>query len=120
MGGGKEEGKEIPLAKVEELGAKGEKALLTFLKEETGRSEPALKKALKVELDAQQVSRFRTACQGDEALWGRVQPFAGLVRFDSFGYPVVVPKGSVFVTQGTDRRSSGTHYTPRSLTEPLG
>ena len=27
--------------------------------------------------------------------------------------------GSVFVTAGTDRRSSGTHYTPKSLTEPI-
>jgi len=48
-----------------------------------------------------------------------VEPLAGLVRLDSFGYPVVIPKGSVFVTAGTDRRSSGTHYTPRSLTEPI-
>jgi len=32
---------------------------------------------------------------------------------------VVIRKGSVFVTAGTDRRSSGTHYTERSLTEPI-
>ena len=42
-----------------------------------------------------------------------MKPFAGLVRLDTFGYPVVIPTGSVFVTAGTDRRSSGTHYTPR-------
>ena len=48
-----------------------------------------------------------------------MKPFAGLVRHDTFGYPVVIRKGSVFVTAGTDRRSSGTHYTPRSLTEPI-
>ena len=48
-----------------------------------------------------------------------MKPLAGLVRQDNFGYPVVIPKGSVFVTAGTDRRSSGTHYTPRSLTEPI-
>jgi hypothetical protein len=117
--GAKDQETEIPLAKLEELRAKGEKDLFKFLKDETGRSEAALKKALKTELDPQQTSRFRTACQGNEALWKRVQPFAGLVRFDTFGYPVVIPTGSVFVTQGTDRRSSGTHYTPRSLTEPI-
>ena len=33
-----------------------------FLKDETGRSEAALKKALKAEYDGQQVSRFRSAC----------------------------------------------------------
>ena len=32
---------------------------------------------------------------------------------------MVIRTGSVFVTAGTDRRSSGTHYTPRSLTEPI-
>ena len=101
------------------LQAKGEAGLIKFIKEETGRSEAAIKKALRAEFDAQAVSRFRSACQGDEALWHRVQPFAGLVRLDSFGYPVVIPKGSVFVTEGTDRRSSGTHYTPRELTDPI-
>ena len=79
---------------------RAEADLVKFLKEETGRSENALKKALKAELDDQDVSRFRTACQSDEALWKRVQPFAGLVRHDNFGYPVVIPKGSVFVTAG--------------------
>ncbi len=117
--GTKEQEPEIPLAKLEELRAKGEKDLLKFLKDETGRSEAALRKAMKAEFDAHAISRFRSACQGDEALWKRVQPFAGLVRLDTFGYPVVIPKGSVFVTAGTDRRSSGTHYTPRSLTEPI-
>ena len=48
-----------------------------------------------------------------------MKPFAGLVRDDDFGHPVVIPKGSVYVTEGTDRRSSGTHYTPRILTEPI-
>ena len=48
-----------------------------------------------------------------------VKPFAGLIRDDDFGHPVVIPKGSVYVTEGTDRRSSGTHYTPRILTEPI-
>jgi hypothetical protein len=42
-----------------------------------------------------------------------------LLRLDTFDRPVVIRKGSVFVTAGTDRRSSGTHYTPRSLTEPI-
>lgn len=110
---------EVPLAELEAQKDKGEKELLTFLKEATGKSEPALKKLLAVELDAQKISRFRAVCQGDDPLWRRVQPFAGLVRMDSFGYPAVIPTGSVYVTEGTARRSSGTHYTPRSLTEPI-
>ena len=110
---------EIPLAELEKLLSKGEADLFKYLKDETGKSDNALKKSLKAELDTQDAARFRTACQSDEALWKRVQPLAGLVRQDNFGYPVVIPHGSVFVTAGTDRRSSGTHYTPKSLTEPI-
>lgn len=119
LAGTRDQEPEIPLAELEKLFEKGETDLVTFLKEETGKAENALKKALNAEIDDRLAVRFRTACQGDDALWARVQPLAGLVRLDSFGYPVVIPKGSVFVTAGTDRRSSGTHYTPRSLTEPI-
>ena len=41
------------------------------------------------------------------------------MRLDTFDYPVVILPRSVYVTAGTDRRSSGTHYTPESLTEPI-
>jgi hypothetical protein len=119
LAGTRDKEPELPLAKLEELLAKGESDLVKFLKDETGKSDSALKKSLKVELDKHDAARFRTACQSDNALWKRVEPLAGLVRQDNFGYPVVIPKGSVFVTAGTDRRSSGTHYTPRSLTEPI-
>ena len=109
---------EITLAELERIAGKAEKDLLKFLKDETGRSESALKKGLNAEPDDHLASRFRTASQ-DSDLWERVKPFAGLVRRDTFDYPVVITPGSVFVTAGTDRRSSGTHYTPRSLTEPI-
>ena len=56
---------------------------------------------------------------GREDSWERIKPFAGLVRFDTFDYPVVILPRSVYVTAGTTRRSSGTHYTPESLTEPI-
>ena len=110
---------EIPLAELEQFLAKGEADLIKYLKETTGKEVKAILKLLKVELDTQDIARFRTVCQGDDALWKRVQPFAGFIRVDNFGYPVVILPGNVFVTAGTDRRSSGTHYTPRSLTEPI-
>ncbi|MBN9392388.1 MAG: GreA/GreB family elongation factor [Chloroflexi bacterium] len=110
---------EVALARLEELAAKGETALLDFLKEETGRSVKALQKELNTPLDLHRQTRLRAACDNDEALFKRVLPFAGIVRNDTFEYPVVITAGSVFVTQGSDRRSTGTHYTPRSLTEPI-
>ncbi|MEZ6049931.1 MAG: DNA methyltransferase [Planctomycetaceae bacterium] len=109
---------EIPVQVLERERAKGDKSFFEFLKNEC-RSSRKWENYLDVELDDRQERRLRTACGNDDALFKRVKPFAGLVRDDTFGYPVVVPEKSVFVTAGTDRRSSGTHYTPRSLTEPI-
>ena len=117
--GGKEP--EVPLEELEALAEKGRTDLLKFLKKATGRSPSALKNALDRgagELDGAAVRRFGAACGSDE-LWERVKPFADLVRTDTFGKPVVILPGSVYVTYGTDRRSSGTHYTPNTLTEPI-
>jgi hypothetical protein len=110
---------EVELARLEELQSKGEAALVEFLAKETGRSSSGIKKDLALPIDAFELQLFRTVCDNDDALLERVRPFAGLVRSDSFGYPVVISTGSVYVTQGSDRRETGTHYTPRSLTEPI-
>ncbi|MBW4421803.1 MAG: restriction endonuclease [Myxacorys californica WJT36-NPBG1] len=110
---------EVALAELERFQAQGEAALLTFLKEQTGRSLSALKKALSVELEPRDQQRLRTACNNDSALFDRVLPFAGLIRQDTLGYPVVIPAGVVYMTEGVDRRQSGTHYTPRNLTEEI-
>lgn len=119
LAGGRDKEPEVSLAQLEDLLKNGEGKLLEFLREETGRSESALKKSLAEEPDLHDVNRLRAACGNDSKLFDRVQSFAGLIRRDTYDYPVVIRKGSVFVTAGTDRRSSGTHYTPRSLTEPI-
>src|SRR5262249_2614108 len=119
LAGTKDREPEAALAELEKRRAGGGGGVLARPEEARGRSVPALKKALAALVEGQDADRFRTACGNDAALWGRVRPFAGLVRPDTFGYPVVIPAGSVYVTEGTDRRLSGTHYTPRSLTEPI-
>jgi hypothetical protein len=112
--GAKDQEKEIPLAELERLQAKGQDELVNALNEETGRSPSALQRALDQEIDGLDSDRLHAACGNDDALYHRVKPFAGLIRLDSFGYPLVIRRGSIYVTEGTDRRSSGTHYTPRS------
>lgn len=109
---------EIPLQVLENLLSEGEEKLLAYLKEETGRSVSALRKELQSGgiLDDHKLS---IACSGDETLVARLRPLAGLIRDDSFEQPWIVLPGSIFVTVGTARRSSGTHYTPPSLTEPI-
>ncbi|MBR8839372.1 MAG: restriction endonuclease [Stigonema ocellatum SAG 48.90 = DSM 106950] len=117
--GSKDKEPEIALEKLEEFLVEDQSELIKFLKAETGRSEAALKKDLKVKLSLQEEQRFRVACNNDTELLSRVSPFAGLIRSDTLEYPLIIPKDSVYVTGGTDRRTSGTHYTPRILTEPI-
>ncbi len=116
--GSKDKEPEVPLSTLEELRESGDGALLDFLKKETGRSVSALTKTLDAP-PADDAGRWLAAFGNDGELAERARPFAGLVRNDMSGYPVVVGEGGVYVTKGSDRRESGTHYTPRSLTEPI-
>ena len=79
----------------------------------------AVEKALAAEPDLADIARLRVACDNDDELLARVRPFWGLLRTDREDRPTVILPGSIYVTKGTDRRSSGTHYTPTSLTEPI-
>jgi hypothetical protein len=110
---------EVALAELERLGGKGKADLLAVLGEQTGRQEKTLKRGLDTPLDGEESKKLRAICGNEEKLFRRVVPFSGLLRYDTFDRPVVIRKGSVFVTAGSDRRSTGTHYTPRSLTEPI-
>jgi hypothetical protein len=110
---------EIPLSKLEELyQGKGLDKLLEFLKEETGRSEKALGPCIG-QPAAFDKHPLRIACGEDAPLVDRVALYVSLLRKDDFGKLLVIPTGSIYVTTGSDRRSTGTHYTPRSLTEPI-
>ena len=112
---------EVELDSLEQLAKKGEQVLIDFLEEQTGRTLNAIKNALTVSPMSRRFSRadLMAACDNSPALFERVLPFAGLLRTDTFDKPVVITADSVYVTQGSDRRTTGTHYTPRSLTEPI-
>ena len=83
------------------------------------RSESAIRKDLVRVVDAALTNHLLTACHGDEALRDRLLPIANLLRTDPWGYPLVYAKGAFIVTTGSDRRETGTHYTPKSLTEAI-
>jgi hypothetical protein len=112
---------EVSLEALEELAAKSEKVLIDFLVEQTSRTLNAINNALTVSPMPKRFSRadLMAACDNNKALFERVLPFAGLLRTDTFDKPAVITADSVYVTQGSDRRTTGTHYTPRSLTEPI-
>lgn len=118
LSGAKDGEREIALETLEAKLREGEDALVEFLHEQIGRSASALRRALR-QTEPPNAMLLQAACGNDAAFTARVAPFAHLLRVDTNGFPVVILPGSIYVTAGADRRSTGTHYTQRSLTEPM-
>lgn len=109
----------LPLSELESARMEGEDALVALVKETTGRSESAIRNALARPVDETVFGRLLAVCGGDTTLAERIRPFANLVRTDAWGEPIVYREGAFMVTLGADRRETGTHYTPKSLTESI-
>jgi hypothetical protein len=109
---------EVELSVLEAKAAESEQALVDYLKERTGRSLAALRSDLRRE-EPPNALALQAVCAGHDGLYHCIARFAYLLRDDSSSQPVVIHTGSVYVTKGSDRRSTGTHYTPRTLTEEV-
>jgi hypothetical protein len=109
----------VPLCELETEKSAGDGKLLAYLLERTGRSESGLKSALAKKVDEPLYHRVLLACGSDISLADRIKPFSLLLRTDSWGDPLAYRKDSFIVTLGPGRRETGTHYTPKTLTEPI-
>jgi hypothetical protein len=109
----------IKLAELESAGLEGAARLAELLQDRSGSSPSRIRNDLAKPVDDALADRLLAASHGDTALRDRVKPFAHLVRTDPWGYPLVYPSGAFIVTTGSDRRETGTHYTPKSLTEAI-
>lgn len=90
-----------------------------LLKERTGSSASRVRTDLAKVADSDALTKLLVACQNNETLRDKLAPYINFIRIDPWNYPLVYPKGSFMVAAGTDRRESGTHYTPKSLTEQI-
>ena len=109
----------IKLAELDSARLDGAARLAELLQERSGSSASRVRNDLVKAVDDTLADRLLTACQGDTKLRDRVKPYAHLLRTDPWGYPLVYPAGAFIVTTGSDRRETGTHYTPKSLTEAI-
>jgi hypothetical protein len=109
----------VPLRELEEKSTKDRESLLAFLQEATERSASALRKAMDRPADEALRHGVAVACGLETDLVQRLLPFANLIREDSAKRLLVYAEGSFIVTLGDSRRATGTHYTPKSLTEPI-
>ena len=108
---------EIALSELESLAMDSRDKLIARVKELTGRS--ALAREYSQPPDLELMPQLVKVCRGDDELKNRVLPFLNWLRLSAWGEPVVYHKDSFYVTEGVDRRSSGTHYTPKALTEMI-
>ncbi|WP_018988580.1 Eco57I restriction-modification methylase domain-containing protein [Aromatoleum toluclasticum] len=109
----------VKLAELESARLDGAERLAELLQERSGSSLSRVRNDLAKPVDDTLADRLLAACHGDTALRNRIKPFAHLVRTDPWGYPLIYPAGAFVVTTGSDRRETGTHYTPKSLTEAI-
>ena len=109
----------VKLAELDSARLDGTARLAELLQDRSGSSASRVRNDLAKTVDDTFADRLLTACQGDTKLRDRVKPYAHLLRTDPWGYPLVYPAGAFIVTTGSDRRETGTHYTPKSLTEAI-
>jgi hypothetical protein len=109
----------VALGEIESARLDGAARVVDLLKKRSERSEPAIRNAIGREPDERVAARLLTVCRGDVALRDRILPYTELLRTDPWGYPLVHHAGAFVVVLGADRRESGTHYTPKSLTEKI-
>ena len=107
----------IKVTELESAAAQGVDRLAELLQDRSGSSNSRIRNDLAKPVDDALAGRLLAACHGDAELRDRIQRYAHLVRTDPWGYPLVYPAGSFIVTTGSDRRETGAHYTPKSLTE---
>ena len=108
---------EISLAELESLRMDSEEKLIKYVADKTGRT--AIAKEYATEPDLEYLPYLSKICRGDKKLEARILPYLNWLRTSEWGEPVVYHKDSFYVTEGRDRRSSGTHYTPKVLTEMI-
>ena len=117
--GAKAKSPRVTLGEMESARLDGTAKGAELLKERSERSDSAIRNALERAGNDQLATRLLTVCRGDISLRDRILPYADLLRTDPWGYPLVHPRGAFVVVLGADRRESGTHYTPKSLTEKI-
>lgn len=97
----------------------GESTLKKLLKERTASSASRITNDLAKEVTDADVDKLMVACYNDTELCQRIKPYYHFLRFDAWGNPLLYPKDSYMLTTGSDRRETGSHYTPKSLTESI-
>ena len=109
----------LTLQELKQAKQDGEQALEDLFKERTGSAISRVRNDLGKTIDQMANEKLLVACNSDKDLSDELKPFFHFIKIDEWGYPIVYPADAFRVTKGNDRGDSGTHYTPKSLTEEI-
>jgi hypothetical protein len=109
----------VQLGELASASLDGDAALKALLKERTASSASRITNDLAKEVTDADVDKLLVACYNDAELCQRIKPYYHFLRFDAWGNPLLYPKDAYMLTNGSDRRETGSHYTPKSLTESI-
>lgn len=115
---GKDIHPDIALTELESARFDGEEKVKMLISECTGKkiTDATWKKKFLVPDDdlSRQIVRI---CGSDDKMAKRILPYAGFLRKNAWGEPIIYHKGAYMVTSGSFRSDTGTYYTPKKLTE---
>lgn len=109
----------VTLGEIESAELDGRARLVGLLAERSGRTASGIENILARGTDSTLSAKLLGACRGDSDLRDRILPYARLLRTDPWEHPLVHHRDAFVVVLGTDRRETGTHYTPKTLTEKI-
>jgi hypothetical protein len=109
----------VYLGELASASLEGSGTLHKLLIERTGSSAFRITNDLAKEVTDADVDKLLVACYNDFELCQRIKPYYHFLRFDAWGNPLLYPKNAYMLTSGSDRRETGSHYTPKSLTESI-
>ena len=117
---------EIPLPDLEAKRLEGTESLVAWLSDNNAKkagrrvgTKKRVEKLLAEPVDPQRGAGLLQACQGDQGLALRIEPFANLLQLDLRDRPLVFLEGSMYVTETGSRRDTGTAYTTRELADEV-
>lgn len=110
---------EVALHELETEAIDGDDALVEYLTAQSGRTPTAIAKMLNADVSEGLRRGLLEVTNNDLELVQRLLPYANLLRLDLRGLPLVYLPGSVYVTETTRKRDSGTAYTTRELADEV-
>ena len=108
----------VSLLDLENKHQEGEEILLSFIRRQTGSNSQQFKMKLRASEHAD-IHKLRLACKNNSELVDRIKPYSAFLKLDTFERLIIVLPNDIYVTGSTTRSSTGTHYTPKNLTETV-